>query len=49
MEYARPSPAELATAMSEAGRSRPAYRPVRRGGAEKAAAMLTGLLTGPRG
>jgi UDP:flavonoid glycosyltransferase YjiC (YdhE family) len=49
MDYARTSPADLATAMIEAGRSRPAYRPVRRGGADQAAAMLAGLLTGPRG
>jgi pimeloyl-ACP methyl ester carboxylesterase/UDP:flavonoid glycosyltransferase YjiC (YdhE family) len=49
MDYARTSPADLAAAMIEAGRSRPAYRPVRRGGADRAATMLAGLLTGPRG
>ena len=49
MDYARTSPADLAAAMIEAGRSRPAYRPVRRGGADRAARMLAGVLTGPRG
>jgi pimeloyl-ACP methyl ester carboxylesterase/UDP:flavonoid glycosyltransferase YjiC (YdhE family) len=49
MDYASTSPADLAAQMIAAGRSRPAYRPVRRGGADKAAAMLAGLLTGPRG
>jgi pimeloyl-ACP methyl ester carboxylesterase/UDP:flavonoid glycosyltransferase YjiC (YdhE family) len=48
MDYARTSPADLAAAMIEAGRSRPAYRPVRRGGADRAARMLAGVLTGPR-
>jgi pimeloyl-ACP methyl ester carboxylesterase/UDP:flavonoid glycosyltransferase YjiC (YdhE family) len=49
MDYASTSPPDLAAAMLQAGRSRPAYRPVRRGGADRAATMLADLLTGPRG
>jgi pimeloyl-ACP methyl ester carboxylesterase/UDP:flavonoid glycosyltransferase YjiC (YdhE family) len=49
MDYARTSPADLAAEMIAAGRTRPAYRPVSRRGADKAAGMLADLLTGPRG
>jgi pimeloyl-ACP methyl ester carboxylesterase/UDP:flavonoid glycosyltransferase YjiC (YdhE family) len=44
MDYAVTSPADLATAILAAGRDRPAYRPVSRTGAAKAAAELTGIL-----
>jgi UDP:flavonoid glycosyltransferase YjiC (YdhE family) len=44
MDYADTTPVELATAMIDARRRRPAYRPVRRGGATKAAQLLAGIL-----
>jgi pimeloyl-ACP methyl ester carboxylesterase/UDP:flavonoid glycosyltransferase YjiC (YdhE family) len=48
MDYRSCSPRDLAAAMVAARRSRPAYRPVRRGGADKAAALLASVLTGAR-
>ncbi len=44
MQYAATRPPELAAAMIAAQRSRPAYRPVRRDGAAKAADRLASLL-----
>jgi pimeloyl-ACP methyl ester carboxylesterase/predicted glycosyltransferase len=44
MDYAATSPRDLADAITATQRARPAYRPVRRGGADKAAAQLAGLL-----
>jgi pimeloyl-ACP methyl ester carboxylesterase/UDP:flavonoid glycosyltransferase YjiC (YdhE family) len=46
MDFAATTPPELAAAMISARRSRPASRPVRRGGADRAAALLAGVLTG---
>lgn len=48
MDYATTSPPDLAAAMIAARRDRPAYRPVRRGGADRAAALLAGVLSGVR-
>ena len=42
------TPRELADAMMAARQVRPAYRPVRKGGADKAAALLADVLVGPR-
>jgi pimeloyl-ACP methyl ester carboxylesterase len=47
MDYASTDPRALAAAMMAARRVRPAYRPVRRGGAGKAAALLAEVLVGP--
>ena len=44
MEFRTTTPSDLAAALITAGASRPAYRPVRRGGAEKAAAQLAQLI-----
>jgi predicted glycosyltransferase len=44
MDFATTSPPDLAAALMAARVSHPAYRTVRRGGAEKAAAQLAGLL-----
>jgi len=46
MDYRATSPRDLADAMVRARRSRPTYRPVRRGGADKAAAQLASVLMG---
>lgn len=48
MDYAATDPRGLATAMMSARTVRPAYRPVRRGGADRAAALLAEVLVGPR-
>ena len=40
-------PRDLANTMMAARAVRPAYRPVRRGGADKAAALLADVLVGP--
>ena len=47
MDYASTNPRDLADAMMAARAVRPAYRPVRRGGADKAAALLADVLVGP--
>jgi UDP:flavonoid glycosyltransferase YjiC (YdhE family) len=44
MDFAMTTPPELAAALIAARATRPTYRPVRRGGAEKAGAQLAGLL-----
>jgi UDP:flavonoid glycosyltransferase YjiC (YdhE family) len=44
MDYASTSPRELADALTTAQRTKASYRPVRRGGADRAAAQLAGLL-----
>jgi pimeloyl-ACP methyl ester carboxylesterase len=44
MDFARTTPPELAAAMIEAGRRRPAYRTVRRGGEARAARLLASTL-----
>jgi UDP:flavonoid glycosyltransferase YjiC (YdhE family) len=44
MDYAQTTPPELAAAMLAAGRRRPAYRPVRRGGEVRAARQLASTL-----
>ena len=46
MDYAATTPPALAAAMMAARTTRPSYRPVRRGGADKAAALLAGVLDG---
>ena len=46
MDYAATTPPDLATAMMTARTAKPAYRPIRRGGADKAAELLAGVLTG---
>ncbi|WP_298514709.1 alpha/beta fold hydrolase [uncultured Nocardioides sp.] len=48
MDYRTTSPRDLAEAMMTARRTRPAYRPIRRGGADKAAGLLASVLTGAR-
>jgi hypothetical protein len=47
MDYATTNPRELAATMMAARSVRPAYRPVRRGGADKAAALLADVLVAP--
>ena len=47
MDYASTNPRDLADTMMAARSVRPAYRPVRRGGADKAAALLADVLVGP--
>jgi hypothetical protein len=44
MQYATTRPPDLAAAMMAAQQQRPDYRPVRRGGAGKAADQLASLL-----
>jgi len=44
MDFATTTPPELAAALIAARAARPTYRPIRRGGAEKAGAQLAGLL-----
>ena len=44
MDFATTTPPELAAALIAARAARPTYRPIRRGGAEKAGALLAGLL-----
>jgi UDP:flavonoid glycosyltransferase YjiC (YdhE family) len=44
IDYAKMQPLELAAAMRSALGSRPAYRPVRRGGADQAALQIASLL-----
>jgi hypothetical protein len=46
MDYGRTSPADLAAAMIAARERRPDYRPVRRGGADRAAELLASVLRG---
>ena len=46
MDYDSTTPPELAAAMMAARSVRPTYRPVRRGGADKAADQLASVLTG---
>jgi UDP:flavonoid glycosyltransferase YjiC (YdhE family) len=46
MDYSSTSPRDLAAAMIAARKARPAYRPVRRGGADRAAELLASVLTG---
>ena len=46
MDYSATSPRDLADAMMKARTARPAYRPVRRGGADRAAELLASVLTG---
>jgi pimeloyl-ACP methyl ester carboxylesterase/UDP:flavonoid glycosyltransferase YjiC (YdhE family) len=46
MDYAATTPRDLAAAMMAARRVRPTYRPVRRGGADRAADLLAGVLDG---
>ncbi len=48
MDYAVTSPRDLAEAMMAGRVARPAYRPVRRGGADRAAALLADVLVGAR-
>jgi UDP:flavonoid glycosyltransferase YjiC (YdhE family) len=47
MDYRTTSPRDLADAMIAARQTRPAYRPIRRGGADKAAALLADVLVRP--
>ena len=47
MDYASTNPRDLADTMMAARSVRPAYRPMRRGGADKAAALLADVLVGP--
>ena len=47
MDYASTNPRELADTMMAARQVRPAYRPVRKGGADKAAGLLADVLIGP--
>ena len=47
MDYSSTNPRDLADTMMAARAVRPAYRPVRRGGADKAAALLADVLVGP--
>jgi pimeloyl-ACP methyl ester carboxylesterase/UDP:flavonoid glycosyltransferase YjiC (YdhE family) len=44
MDYASTSPNDLADAIRKAAAVRPDYRPIRKGGAERAAALLTSLI-----
>ena len=46
MDYATTTPPDLAAAMISARSKRPSSRPVRRGGADRAAALLASVLTG---
>jgi pimeloyl-ACP methyl ester carboxylesterase/UDP:flavonoid glycosyltransferase YjiC (YdhE family) len=48
MDYRTTSPRDLAEAMRTARQSRPSYRPIRRGGADRAADQLASVLTGAR-
>jgi predicted glycosyltransferase/pimeloyl-ACP methyl ester carboxylesterase len=48
MDYRITSPRDLADALMSARRTRPAYRPIRRGGADKAAGLLASVVTGSR-
>ena len=48
MDYASTNPRDLAAAMMAARQVRPAYRPVRKGGADKAAALLADVLVSGR-
>lgn len=45
-DYTATTPRDLATTMMETRAARTSYRPVRRGGADRAAALLAGVLTG---
>jgi len=46
MDYAATTPPDLAAAMISARRTRPSTRPIRRGGADRAASLLASVLTG---